>query len=126
MSGMKRILLFSLLAGLSACGSARNGQGRPQRLQVGVGEIKEVRVAGRQTGDFELIGTSENDEVVEVSRPEVQPPVDTLDRKNARPTTFQIKGVTTGTARVIFTEKRMGETGSGQPVKAYSVQVTNR
>ncbi|GAB2545844.1 hypothetical protein GCM10027085_41840 [Spirosoma aerophilum] len=94
-----------------------------KRLKVSVGEIKEITLSGRGTNGSELIGTSDNQEVVEVSRQQLAPAVDTLRQANASPTVFQIKGVTVGTANVIFSTKPMNQSGSGQTVRTYVVQV---
>ena len=126
---MKQVVYTLLIAGLSACATGKNGNedtGRTQRLRVSVGEIKEVRLDSRGDGSTQLIGTSDNNEVVEVSRRELAPAVDTLKRDNAGPTVFQIKGITTGTANVVFSEKRVGDEGSGQPRKTYVVQVVTK
>ncbi|GAB3703379.1 hypothetical protein GCM10027592_33290 [Spirosoma flavus] len=88
-----------------------------------VGEIKEVSLPGQGDGSTELIGTSDNQEVVEVSRQQLAPAVDTLSRGKTGPAVFQIKGVTSGTANVIFSAKPINQSGSGQPVRTYVVQV---
>ncbi|SOD78482.1 hypothetical protein [Spirosoma fluviale] len=105
----------------------RTGQsdmGSKKRLKVSVGEIKEVSLPNRGDAGSELIGTSDNQEVVEVSRRQLAPAVDTLTRANTGPTVFQIKGVTVGTANVTFTTRAMTASGNGQPVRTYVVQVT--
>ncbi|RIV23844.1 hypothetical protein DYU11_12835 [Fibrisoma montanum] len=126
---MKQIVYTLLIAGLSACATGKNGNentGRQQRLRVAVGEIKEIRLASQGDSTIQLIGSSDNTEVVEVSRRQLAPPVDTLTRDNSGPAIFEIKGVTTGTAKVVFSEKRAGEQGSGQPRKTYVVQVVTK
>ena len=119
---MLRLVL--LIAGLSACTSLRSD--KAQRLRIEVGEIKEIRLPGQGDASMQLIGTSDNNEVVEVSRRELAPAVDTLQATRSGPSIFQIKGVTTGTANVVFTEKRPEEVGSGRIRKTYSVQVVTK
>ncbi|QMW06818.1 hypothetical protein H3H32_01875 [Spirosoma foliorum] len=94
-------------------------------MRVSVGEIKEVSLSTESDSAAELIGTSDNQEVVEVSRPQLAPAVDTLTNKKS-PMVFQIKGVTVGTANVIFTTKPLNQAGSGQTIRTYIVQVTAR
>lgn len=117
------VLFWLVLAGASCSKGTMPNDGPQKKLRVSVGEIKEISLASRGDGAAELIGTSDNQEVVEVSRPQLAPAVDTLNRKNS-PTVFQIKGVTVGTANVIFTTKPLNQTGSGQTIRTYIVQVT--
>jgi hypothetical protein len=120
----KLILLTFLTASLIACTKSNQpGSGSQKRLRVSVGEIKEISVPNRGDGSSELIGTSDNQEVVEVSRRQLAPAVDTLNRNNAGPTVFQIKGVTAGTANVVFSTKPLSQPGSGQTIRTYVVQV---
>ncbi|NEU68387.1 hypothetical protein GK091_15965 [Spirosoma agri] len=95
-------------------------------MKLMVGEIKEITLSSRGDGSRQLIGTSDNQEVVEVSRPELAPAVDTLKQANSKPAIFQLKGITVGTANVVFTEKQPAETGSGQVKKTYVVQVMSK
>ena len=121
----KPILLALFTLSLAACSKSNQLTSGPQRkLTVTIGEIKEVSLSRSGDGSSELIGTSDNQEVVEVSRQQLAPAVDTLQRKNTGPTVFQIKGVTVGTANVVFSEKPMNQAGNGQPVRTYVVQVT--
>ncbi|UFH53587.1 hypothetical protein [Spirosoma sp. KNUC1025] len=119
------LILFT--AGISACN--KNNQmssGSQKKLQVSVGEIKEISLPGRGDGTSELIGTSDNQEVVEVSRQQLAPAVDTLNRNNSGPAVFQIKGVTVGTANVVFAKKPLGGSGSGEVMRTYVVQVKSK
>lgn len=118
------VWVIGLTIGLLACSkSSQLGTGSQKKLRVSVGEIKDISVPSRGDSSVELIGTSDNQEVVEVSRQQLAPAVDTLKRTGASPTVFQIKGVTVGTANVIFSAKPMNTTGSGQPLRTYIVQV---
>lgn len=119
--------IIGLIIGFPACNkSSQPGTGSQKKLRVSVGEIKEISVPSRGDSSVELIGTSDNQEVVEVSRQQLAPAVDTLNRAGTGPTIFQIKGITVGTANVIFSAKPMNATGSGQPVRTYVVQVVTK
>ncbi|QKZ15801.1 hypothetical protein HU175_17775 [Spirosoma sp. KUDC1026] len=93
-------------------------------MQLAVGDIKEITVPRRGDSSLQLIGTSDNQEVVDVSRRELAPAVDTLQRQPAGPTVFQLKGITAGTANVTFSEKRPDEAGNGKTIRTYIVRVT--
>ncbi|MBD2755974.1 hypothetical protein IC230_23960 [Spirosoma sp. BT704] len=95
-------------------------------MRISVGEIKEVSLPNQGDSSFELIGSSDNQEVVEVSRQQLAPAVDTLKRDNTGPTVFQIKGITVGTANVVFSTKPLNQTGSGKPIRTYVVQVSTK
>lgn len=116
------MLLLSLFIGFSAC-SSNKPSGPTKRIKLNVGEIKEVSLSDRGSSPMQLIGTSDNEEVVSVSRPELAPAVDTLNRKRPDKAVFQLKGVTAGTANVTFTEKAPNDPGPGQIRKTYIVQV---
>ncbi|WP_420148698.1 hypothetical protein [Spirosoma sp.] len=118
------IWLGFLLTSLVACSQTGQTDVAKRKLRLSVGEIKEVSLPRQGDGSQELIGTSDNQEVVEVSRQQLAPAVDTLKRDNSGPAIFQIKGVTVGTANVVFSTKPINQTGSGQPVRTYVVQVT--
>ncbi len=121
----KQLWFTFLMLGLIAC--SQTGQpdsGSKRRLRVSVGEIKDISLPTTGDGSLELIGASDNQEVVEVSRQQLAPAVDTLSRTNSGPTVFQIKGVTVGTANVVFSTKPMNQAGSGQTIRTYVVQVT--
>lgn len=122
---VKPALLALFLLSLASCSQSNQmSSGSQRKLKVTVGEIKEVSLSRSGDGSSELIGTSDNQEVVEVSRQQLASAVDTLQRKSTGPTVFQIKGITVGTANVVFSEKSVNQTGSGQPVRTYVVQVT--
>ncbi|ADB36547.1 hypothetical protein Slin_0483 [Spirosoma linguale DSM 74] len=124
MAGKQLALLALLFTAFSCSHSGQSDVGAKKRLKVSVGEIKEVSLPNRGEAGSELIGTSDNQEVVEVSRRQLAPAVDTLNRINTGPTVFQIKGVTVGTANVTFSTRAMTASGNGQPVRTYVVQVT--
>ena len=103
--------------------SDQPGSGSRKKMKVAVGEIKEISMPSRGDGSFELVGASDNQEVVEVSRQQLAPAVDTLKRSNG-PTVFQIKGITIGTANVVFSKKPINQISVGEVVRTYVVQVT--
>ncbi|GAB3219590.1 hypothetical protein [Spirosoma arcticum] len=121
------VLLMGLLAVMSACNATRTDSTKGQRLRLTVGDIKEVSIDARPDSTNQLTATSDNQEVVDVSRK----PTDTTapngpQLSTAGPTVFLIKGVTAGTARVVFSEKPVGEDGTGRVKKAYVVTVVNK
>jgi hypothetical protein len=121
----KQIAFFWLVVGLVACSSANpSGSGSQKKVRIAVGEIKEITLPNRGDEKSELVGTSDNQEVVEVSRQQLAPAVDTLKHNNTRSTIFQIKGITAGTANVVFTTKPLNQAGNGQTVRTYVVQVS--
>lgn len=122
-AGKHLIFLGFLFTALSCSHTGVSDTGTKKRLRVSVGEIKEISMSGRGDSGAELIGTSDNQEVVEVSRQQLAPAVDTLRRTNPGSAVFQIKGVTVGTANVVFSTKPMNQSGSGQAIRTYVVQV---
>ncbi|SFC29657.1 hypothetical protein SAMN05216167_101819 [Spirosoma endophyticum] len=122
---VKRVWPLALMIGLMACAqTSQPSTGSQKTLRVSVGEIKDITLSKGGNGSWELIGASDNQEVVEVSRRNLAPAVDTLKRDNTGPMIFQIKGVTSGTANVVFTRKAIDGTGNGEVVRTYVVQVT--
>ena len=117
------LLITSVIISASTYQSNQPGSGSRKKMKVAVGEIKEISMPSRGDGSFELVGTSDNQEVVEVSRQQLAPAVDTLKRDNG-PTVFQIKGVTIGTANVVFSKKPINQISIGEVVRTYVVQVT--
>lgn len=121
----KPIWLAFLMVSLIACSQTnQSDSGSKRRIRVSVGEITEVSLPSSGDGSSELFGTSDNQEVVEVSRPQLAPAVDTLKRDGSGPAVFQIKGVTVGTTNIVFSTKPMNQAGNGQTVRTYIVQVT--
>ncbi|WP_020602203.1 hypothetical protein [Spirosoma spitsbergense] len=115
------ICLTIYLPGCSAGNSSSSGT--TKKMSISVGDIREISLPGSGDGSMELIGTSDNQEIVDVSRRELAPAVDTLKRMDTGSTVFQIKGITAGKANVVFRKQAMGATGNGQPVRTYIVQV---
>ncbi|GAA4465660.1 hypothetical protein GCM10023189_46610 [Nibrella saemangeumensis] len=124
--GVNLLFLVGLGIGWTGCSQhlqSNNASNRGERLEVKIGEIKEVALPGIIVNPVELIGTSENKEIVEVSRRRLTAPVDTLKPSDSGPSVFEIKGITTGTARVTFSEKRTDGKGREKIRKAYVVKV---
>lgn len=92
-------------------------------MKVAVGEIKEVTLSARSP----IVGTSENQEVVDVSlKPLSSADSTALGQGTAVPMVFLIKGVTIGSARVLLSEKATGDAAKGQTRRTYNVQVVSR
>ena len=121
------LLSVCLLGLLSACNRGTAVKGPQQKIQLAVGDIREVTVDARQDTTWRLTATSDNQEVVDVSR---KPSVTAVDNEPKSPltgpTAFLIKGVTVGTARVVFSEKPVGEDGDGRIKRTYIVTVVNK
>lgn len=120
-------LLTCLFAVLSACSANRSDSTTGQRMRLSVGDIKEVTLSARPDSTNQLTATSDNQEVVDVSRK----PTDATapngpQLSTAAPVVFLIKGVTAGTARVVFSEKPVGGEGTGRVRKAYIVTVATK
>jgi hypothetical protein len=123
------LLSVCLLALLSACSANRSGTdvGIKQRLRLMVGDIKEVSVATRPDTTWQLTATSDNQEVVDVSR-KLATPTTGSEPKTAESGSamFLVKGVTVGTANVIISEKQVGTNGDGRVRKSYVVTVSSK
>jgi hypothetical protein len=120
-------LLACLFALLTACTANRTEPNKGQKLQLTVGDIKELTMDTRTDTTWQLVATSDNQEVVDVSRKPTAGTTGTgTDPIATGPAVFLIKGVTVGTARVVFAEKQMGTDGTGRVKKAYNVTVTTK
>ena len=128
-------LLVLLLTALIAC--TQNAQlsndlsknetlAKQKKLRINVGEIKEIRMRSSTDTSLQMMVTSENPEVVDVSRK--QAPQETVALKPGRsvPMIYLLKGVTAGTDKVIFSEKQTGLNAKEQIRRTYLVQVVNR
>lgn len=123
----RSVLLMGLFAVINACTATQSDSAKGQRMRLTVGDIEEVTIPARPDTAYQLTATSDNQEVVDVSRK----PTDATapngpTTATAGPTIFLIKGVTAGTARVVFFENPVGATGSGQIKKTYVVTVANK
>lgn len=120
-------LLTGLFAVLSACSANRSDSTKGQRMRLTVGDIKEVTINARPDSTNQLTATSDNQEVVDVSRK----PTDATAPNGPQlptggPVVFLVKGVTAGTARVVFSEKPVGAEGTGRVRKTYVVTVATK
>lgn len=125
-SGLSKATKFFIpamcMVGFIACG--QHGVSGPQtRLRVAVGQIKEVTLSASSDSTRQLVATSDNSEIVDVSPKEVATAATGTVKSPTN--TFLIKGVTVGTARVVFTETQANTPGPGPIRKAYSVRVTD-
>jgi hypothetical protein len=121
------LLSVAMLGLLSACHRETAVKGPQQKMQLSVGDVREVTVDARQDTTWRLTATSDNQEVVDVSR---KPSVTAADNEpkaqSTGPTAYLIKGVTVGTARVVFSEKPVGEQGDGRIKRTYVVTVVSK
>jgi hypothetical protein len=124
-------LLFASILYLSACGGLSNKGGytfseNSKRLNLEVGDIKEITVKSSRDSTWQIIGASDNKEIVDVTSKQ-DPSEETTTNKipDNGSLTFLVKGVTNGRIRIIFSEKRIGETGSGRILKTYLVDVVS-
>ncbi len=108
-----------LVVGLWAC-SQSSQPGGQRRMQVAVGQIKEISMPAPGDSTVRLIGTSDNSEIVDVSPKQSAAETSVAKSDNA---IFLIKGVTVGTAKVVFSEKQTGGAGTERVVRTYVVQV---
>ena len=121
------VVIGGLFTALSGCTTTHSESAKGQPMRLTVGDIKEITVAARPDTTYQLTATSDNQEVVDVSRK----PTDITAPGGTPSTTtgtivFLIKGVTAGTARVVFSEKKVGTDGAGRTKKTYVVTVANK
>lgn len=121
-------LLATLVTLLSACTANQSGSAKGQPLRLNVGEIKELTMDTRADTTWQLTATSDNQEVVDVSRrlPVSAPTGTNASSAAAGTAVFLIKGVTAGRAKVVFSEKQMGTDGEGKAKKTYLVTVSTK
>lgn len=92
-------------------------------MRVAVGQIKEIMMPAPGDSTVQVVGTSDNSEVVDVSPKQLA--AETSVPKSAN-TIFLIKGVTVGTAKVVFSEKQTGSSGTERVLRTYVVQVATK
>ncbi|MBD0256876.1 MAG: hypothetical protein ICV83_14250 [Cytophagales bacterium] len=121
------ILLVSLLA---ACGGSAGGgtsAGGAKRLRLEVGKIKEVDFRLGPDTTLHLYSSSDNKEIVDVSRAESSPDdVAVRPAKGTDRAVFYIKGVSPGRASVVFSEKKSDQEGPGRTLSTYMVEVVSK
>lgn len=113
-------LCVALSLGLAGCAGSH-----PQKLRLHVGEIQEVTLRAPADTSRRLLATSENPEVVDVSRKQSVAEGVAPASAPSGGQTYLVKGVTAGTVRVIFSEKSPGQPGPGRVRRAYRVEVVN-
>jgi hypothetical protein len=121
--------ILSLVTGLHACGGLSDKGGytfseKSKKIKLGVGEIKEITLTSQRDSTWQMIGSSENKEIVDVSSkedPSEETTTTTIPDKGTL--VFLVKGVTTGRVRITFAEKPKAETGPGRTLKTYMVDV---
>ena len=114
-----------LLALLTACSfSGRNQPGKTRPLRLAVGEVKEVRLRQSADSTLEISGTSENNEIVDITPK--QPAGKSTQAARSNQAVFLIKGIIPGSAKVVISRKRTGEEGPGLPIRTYQVSVVTK
>ncbi|MCY7353124.1 MAG: hypothetical protein LH606_21120 [Cytophagaceae bacterium] len=128
-------LLFLLFIALISCSQnaqsvAQPGEteawAKPKKVRINVGEIKEIRLRSSADTTLQVLSTSENPEVVDVSRKQAPQESTPLKPGRSVPVVFLLKGVTAGTAKVILSEKATGLNAPEKIRKTYLVQVVNK
>ncbi|MGF7218212.1 hypothetical protein GGR92_004389 [Spirosoma lacussanchae] len=115
------VCTIAVITSLAACRmGAGSGSARP--MKVAVGAIQEVTLTGKS-----VVGTSDNQEVVDVTtKPLSSADSSAQAQGKAVATTFLIKGVTVGTARVVFAEQAADSSPDGRVRQTYAVQVVSQ
>ena len=120
------LVMAALLAACSPGRQPKDHAAKGEKIRMQVGDIKEVRLTSPKDTSARLFGTSENQEVVDVSLKQLTPTdVNALNLKASErtPSVFEIKGITAGTARVVLSEKQPGTDGAQKIRKTYTVEV---
>jgi hypothetical protein len=95
---------------------------KPKNIRLVVGKIKEVYMPMPADTTIQLLASSENNEIVDVSKQSSEQPQTERQLKE----TFLIKGVTPGTVKVIFSRKKVNEEGAGDIIQTYLVRVVTK
>ena len=120
------ILLLTLLAGCGGSGSGTSA-GSAKRLRLEVGKIKEVDFRLGPDTTLQLYSSSDNKEIVDVSRAESSPEdVAARPAKGTDRALFYIKGISPGRASIVFSEKKNGQEGPGRVLSTYAVEVVSK
>ncbi len=123
---MQLMRILILFAGLSACSSLSASQSGMKRIKVRVGQLKEISLPAPASSTRQLSGSSDNDEIADVSEKQRTATAPGRTGRNQNNMIFLIKGITPGTAKVVFTEKQTGEEGPGEARITYQVEVVSR
>lgn len=117
-------LFFAILLMISLLACTQGGQsGGQKRIRVDVGQIKEISLPAPSDSTVQVVGTSDNSEIVDVSPKQSAAEASVPKSDNM---IFLIKGVTVGTAKVIFSAKQTGSPGADRVVRTYVVQVATK
>ncbi len=119
-------VLACLFALMSACNANRVASSKGQPLRLNVGDIQELTMTTRTDTTWQLTATSDNQEVVDVSRKSGVGGGNGMNPTATGEAVFLLKGVTIGTANVVFSEKQKGTDGSGRVKKTYRVTVVSK
>jgi hypothetical protein len=123
----KIFLSLVIILAIAACNrqagsnSATTAQ-KPKQIRLVVGKIKEVRMPIPADTTMQLFASSENNEIVDVSKQSSE--VTQTERPSKE--TFLIKGITPGTVKVILSRKKINEEGAGDIIQTYQVRVVNK
>lgn len=118
-----------LFTGLYACGGMSNTGNytfseNSKRIKLNIGDIKEINVTGLRDSTWQVIGSSENKEIVDVtSKQDPSEETTTTTVPDNGKMVFLVKGVTTGSVSITFAEKQKEQEGPGRVLKTYQVQV---
>jgi hypothetical protein len=120
-------ILIVWIVQASACSrpgtsTADNAAQKPRNIRLVVGKIKEISMPVPSDTTIQLFASSENNEIVDVSKQTTEP------TQTQRPTkeTFLIKAITPGTVKVTFSRKKVHEEGAGDITQTYLVRVVNK
>jgi hypothetical protein len=126
---LKFIFSVLFIAGMYACGGMSGKGGytfseQSRKIKLNVGEIKEIRLTSQRDSTWQVVSSSENKEIVDITNKadptEVTGTSTVPDQGNM---VFLVKGVTPGSVRISFAEKQKAEEGPGRILKAYQVEV---
>jgi hypothetical protein len=129
---LRVLLLFLFISGICACGNpaqkdAYTFSEKARRIKLNVGDIKEITMTSQKDSSWTMVGSSENKEIVDVtSKEDPSEETTTATIPDNGSLVFLVKGVTNGSVRVTFAEKRKGETGPGRTLKTYLVDVVSK
>jgi hypothetical protein len=130
-NAFKIIFVLLLINILGACKGTLSDHSdkttNARRLRIKVGQVKEIKLSSPKDSTLLVVGSTDNEEIVDVSRREVG--YELNDATKSEPTgsaIFLIKGVTNGNAKVVFAEKKVDEEGPGRILKTYMVEVITK
>lgn len=92
-------------------------------MRLVAGQVKEVSIPMPKDSTIQVVASSENNEIADVSKQTGEQ--FQAGGKNTK-AVFLIRGITAGTVKVIFSRKKINEEGAGEVARAYQVQVVNK